>query len=190
MTLEDIRDLAANYSDRQGLRIVPMGLAIMIQGFPKALPETIFGLDSQLVALAIGFLGYWLIGRYYEHRFGRVEEIPTPGVPIAGHIVLLVLGFMATMMIDALKRPPVFVSGLLIAVWLVITAWPSRRIRGEYLAIGVVLALLSLMQLAGVSQGAVARACGVWFGVGLVVAGIRDHLSFTRFFPVTEALHE
>ena len=54
--LDDIRDLAANYSDRQGLRIVPMGIALMAQAFP--IPSFVFGIDTMLLALAFGLGGY------------------------------------------------------------------------------------------------------------------------------------
>jgi hypothetical protein len=188
--LQDIRDLATNYSDRQGLRVVPMALAILIHAFPQVNRARVLGLDMQLIALTAGFLGYWLIGRYYDRRFGRVEEIPSAGFPIAGQILLIVIAFFVSAAIDIVQQPPVFVTGILIAAWLIVTAWPSRRIRGEYLSMSVVLVLISLMPLVGQQQGSVARAYAFWFGCGLLLAGVRDHLSFIRFFSAAERANE
>jgi hypothetical protein len=92
--------------------------------------------------------------------------------------------------IDIGAHPPVFVSGLLIATWLIVTAWPSRRIRGEYLSIGLVLALFSFSPLVGIPMPDVARAYGFWFGAMLLLAAVRDHIAFMRFFPALEGQRE
>jgi 4-amino-4-deoxy-L-arabinose transferase-like glycosyltransferase len=84
----------------------------------------------------------------------------------------------------------VFVSGLVIAGWLALTAWPSRRLRREYSSIGFVLALLCLLPLAGATQISVAHAYGFWFGVMLLIAGVRDHFAFVSVFPPLEHQHE
>ncbi len=190
LPLDQIQDITANYSDRQGLRIIPIGLAVMIQGFPRLLPIEIFGIDSMLVALAAGFAGYWLVGLYYRHRFGRVEELTYEGQPLWKHLAFVFVAFLASMIVDLQFHPPVFVSGLVIAAWLAYTAWPSRRLRGEYSSIAMVLALLSLGQLVGEPQETVAKAYGFWFGALLLIAGIRDHVAFVRFFPPLEQQHE
>jgi hypothetical protein len=189
MTIDDIHDLAANYSDRQGLRIVPMALAMMAQGFPQ-IPSVMFGIDTMLVALAVGLGGYNLIGRYYEHRFGKVEELPYDGIPLSLQLLLIGICIPIALAIDIGAHPPVFVSGLLIATWLIITAWPSRRIRGEYLSIGFVLALFSFSPLVGIAMPDVARSYGFWFGAMLLLAAVRDHIAFMRFFPALEGQRE
>jgi len=73
-----------------------------------------------------------------------------------------------------------------VAAFLSATAWRSRAIRGEYLTIGVVLAAIALLPLIGLSPATVGRAYGYWFGLMLILAGVRDHLSFIRFFPPAE----
>lgn len=183
-SLDQIRDLAANYSDRQGLRIVPMALMILIQSFPRPLrvPSEAYALAMPLTLL-VGLGGYALIGRYYERKFGRVEELPYEGVPVALQIALVVLGFFVSIGIDMLVRPPVFVSGLLVAAWLIATSWSSRRIRGYYAAAGIVLALVSLLPLIGQTQASVASMYGFVFGVSLLLAGVRDHAQFVGQFP-------
>jgi len=184
--LHDIHDLTTNYSDRQGLRIVPMGLALILQTIPQV-PTSLFGIDIMLIALAIGLGGYFLIGRYYRRRFGTVEEVEDDSAYLfVGYLVLVLFVFMVAMAVDLSAHPPVFVSGLLVAVWLTVTAWRSRAVRGEYLTIGVVLALLSLLPLIVMAPPAVGRAYAFWFGFMLILAGVRDHLSFVRFFPPVE----
>src|ERR1700730_9191038 len=142
LPLHDIHDLTANYSDRQGLRIVPMAIAVMMQAFPGRIPSAFFGVDIMLIALAIGLGGYFLIGRYYRNRFGTVEEeVDDRTILFIASFVLVMFAFVVSISVDILGHPPVFVSGLVVATWLIATAWPSRHIRGEYLSIGLVLAL-------------------------------------------------
>jgi hypothetical protein len=189
LPLRDIQDLTANYSDRQGLRIVPMALAVMAQAFPRYIPS-FFGLDTMLVAIAISLGGYFLIGRYYRNRFGTVEEI-ADDKPILffGGLVLIMFALIIAFIVDVAAKPPVFVSGLLVAAWLIATAWPSRQIRGQYLSIGLVLALASLAPLAGEPLPSVGRIYGFAFGCMLLLAGVRDHLAFIRFFAAAERQH-
>ena len=189
LPLRDIHDFAANYTDRQGLRIIPMAVAVIIQAFPQV-PSSFFGVNATFVVLGLGVLGYYLVGQYYKRRFGTVEEMPYQGVSITAQVVLVVIGFLISVPFDIIAHPPVFISGLLISGWLVITAWPSRRIRGEYLSMGLVLALFSFGQMVGIPQSDVARSYGFWFGAMLIVAGLRDHLAFVRFFPPPERQHE
>src|SRR6266849_2333080 len=186
VSLHDIHDLTTNYSDCQGLRIVPMGLALMVQTIPQV-PTSLFGIDIILIALAIGLGGYFAIGKYYRRRFGTVEEVEDNSAYLfAGYLVLVMFIFFVGMAVDLTAHPPVFVSGLLVAAFLTVTAWRSRAIRGEYLTIGVVLAAIALLPLIGLSPATVGRASGYWFGLMLILAGVRDHLSFIRFFPPAE----
>src|SRR5207253_264332 len=187
IALNDIHEFAANYSDRQGLRIIPMALALMIQAFP--IPSRLFGFDTMLLAIGFGLAGYFLIGRYYERRFGRVEALPDEGdegVWFRVQMLLALLCFPIGLAIDVGAHPRIFISGLLIAVWLIITAWPSRCIRGEYLSMGFVLAAFSFSPLLGVAMRDVGMAYGFWFGFMLSIAALRDHISFVRFFPALE----
>src|SRR5207253_3574692 len=184
IALNDIHEFAANYSDRQGLRILPMALALMIQAFPR-----FFRIDTMLPAVAIGLAGYFLIGRYYEHRFGKVEALPDEGdegVWFRVQMLLALICFPIGLVIDVGAHPRIFISGLLIAVWLIITAWPSRRIRGEYLSMGFVLVAFSFLPLAGAAMRDVGTGYGFWFGFMLSIAALRDHISFVRFFPALE----
>jgi hypothetical protein len=191
LPLDQIRDLAANYSDRQGLRIVPIALMLMAQTLPSyRTPPALFGIDTILLTLIVGLGGYFLIGRYYTRRFGRVEEMPYEGVPIAGQILLVVLCFFVSVAIDLGMTPPVFVSGLLIAGWLIVTAWPSRHIRGQYLSMGILLAIISWAPLVGQKQPDVAASYAFVFGTMLLLAGVRDHMQFVRLFPRMETQHD
>jgi hypothetical protein len=187
LPLRDIHDFTANYSDRQGLRIVPMALAVMLQAFPRYIPSSFFGFDTMLVAIAIGLGGYFLIGRYYRNRFGTVEEIVDDGtILFTGRLLLIMFVFVVSISVDLAVHPPVFVSGLVVAAWLIATAWPSRHIRGQYLSIGLVLALVSLAPMVGETLPNVGRIYGFVFGAMLLQAGVRDHVTFIRFFAAAE----
>ena len=186
--LHQIHDLAANYSDRQGLRVVPMAIMVLIQSVPRPLTlrSWVFGWAVPLSIFVIGIGGYWLIGRYYERRFGRVEELPYEGVPVAAQAVVVLGCVILTMVADVVLRPPVFLSGLVVAGWLIVVSWPSHRIRGFYFAAGVVLALVSLLPALGLTRNQVCSMYGIVFSVTLLLAGIRDHLEFVRFFAPAE----
>ncbi len=192
LPLEQICDLSANYSDRQGLRVVPMALFLMAQSLPApyAMPSSLFGIDTILLTVIIGVGGYLIVGRYYEHRFGKVEAIPYDGLSSWALIALLMMRFLFSIVIDLIGHPPVFISGLAIAASLIVTAWPSRRIRGHYMNAGLVLALVSLTPLIGETLKDVGRMYAFVFGVMLLLAGVRDHIEFMRLFPPMEQQHE
>ncbi|HEY3056659.1 MAG TPA: hypothetical protein VGK31_12080 [Thermoanaerobaculia bacterium] len=192
LPLEQIRDLSANYSDRQGLRVVPMALFLMVQSLPApyVMPSSVFGIDTILLTVIIGLGGYFMVGRYYEHRFGKVEPMPDDGLSAFVFIGLLVIFFPFGILVDLLLHPPVFMSGLVIAGLLMFTAWPARHVRGQYMGAGVMLALVSLERLWGESLTNVGRTYGFVFGALLLLAGVRDHMEFVRLFPPMEQKHE
>jgi len=84
----------------------------------------------------------------------------------------------------------VFASGLVIAGLLMFTAWPARRVRGQYMSVVFVLTLVSLEPLYGETMTKVGRTYGFMFGVMLLLAGVRDHIEFVRIFPPMEQQHE
>ena len=189
LLLERIHELAANYSDRQGLRIVPIGIALMLGAFPRApWQQPLLPFDPFWLALAAGIGGYYFVGLYYKHRFGRVEEMPPEGLPIALQIPIVVFCFVVAVFIDVALKPPVFVSGLVIAAWLTGVAWPSRHIRKQYLSMSTFLGFLSIgAPLIGQSQRDVASMYAFLFGVLLLLAGVRDHIKFVKVFPPMES---
>jgi hypothetical protein len=191
-SLEEIYDLAANYSDRQGLRIVPLAILVFLQSLPRPTTlERVAALARMLpLPLLVGLCGYVLIGRYYERRFGKVEQMPHGGMPVALQIVLMVVCVLVTIGIDVMVHPPIFVSGVLVAAWLIATSWSSRRIRGFYVATGAVLALISLLPLAGQSLQQVGSIYGMTFGLSLLIAGLNDHRQFVRHFGGSGAVDE
>jgi hypothetical protein len=182
-TLQDIHDLAANYSDRQGLRVVPVGLAVMVQAFPEWVPPSLSGIDTSLIALVAGFAGYWAAGRYYRRRFGAIDELPYDGMSPVAQFVAMFASFIAAAVVDLLLHPPVFISGLVIAAWLAIAAWPSRLVRSHYMASAIVLALIAFAPLTGTTLASAGRSYGFCFGFMLLLAGVRDHMAFVAMFP-------
>ena len=173
--LLQIRDLAANYSDRQGLRVVPMALAILLQAVPMD--------EGGLIHLALliaGVIGYRWVGTYYRRRFGHVQEIPNDSLPAALQVVLFPMLLLPLMIFDLLVGRPVFASGILVAVWLILASWPARAIRVPYAAVGVALILVAFAPLLGVSTESTAKTYGLVFGAAMVVTGIADHLRFIR----------
>ena len=193
LPLDGIHELAANYSDRQGLRVVPIAAAMFLASLPHPvwLPNLPPKIDSVLLTAVCGVLGYYLIGIYYRRRFGTVQELPYDGVPIALQIVLVVLSFFGSLAIDIVARPPLFLSGLVIAAWLIGVSWSSRRIRKDYAAMAVWLAIVSILfPLIGSTQRDVAAFYAVNFAVALLFAGVHDHIALVRAFPPAETEYD
>lgn len=193
LPLDRIHDLAANYSDRQGLRVVPMAVTLlflntwqMIHHAPR-LP-----VDPLVLTLVIGVGGYYLFGIYYRRRFGNVEELAYDGLPIALQGIFVFLCLLVSMSIDVFAKPPLFLSGLVIAGWLIATSWSSRHVRKQYFTGGVWLAIISVFfpLVALQSQQTTASFYATQFAVILLFAGVRDHIDLVRAFPPVEAEHE
>jgi len=184
--LEQIHDLAANYSDRQGLRIVPMALVILSQSSPLILNAHIRGIEVLPLLLAAGILSYFLIGKAYERRFGRIEELPASSLSLLAQLLLFPPLLCAAMAVDITLNPPVFVSGLLLCVWIAANAWPARTLRKSYLTFCLLLALICLFPMTGMPRDRVAQEFGIGFGSFFLAAGVTDHIRLVKLLSAPE----
>jgi hypothetical protein len=188
--LEQIHDLAANYSDRQGLRIVPMALVILSQCSPLVFRVHIRGIEVLPLLIVGGVLSYFLIGKTYERRFGRVEELPAQTVWLSGQLLLFLILLPCAVALDLLSNPPVFVSGLLLSAWIAVNAWPARILRKSYLTLCLLLALICLYPMTGMPRDQVAQLFGIMFGSFFLVAGVTDHLRLVKLLSAPEESDE
>ncbi|HSR49339.1 MAG TPA: hypothetical protein VLV83_00845 [Acidobacteriota bacterium] len=69
--IERLRFVTENYTQIQGLRLVPFGLFFLAKGLGGEAFTDKWVLFPSLLA---AFLLFFLIGRYYESRFGRVRR--------------------------------------------------------------------------------------------------------------------
>ncbi len=184
--LEQIHDLAANYSDRQGLRIVPMALVILSQSSPLMFHAHIRGVEVLPLLIVAGIVSYFLIGKTYERRFGRIEELSAPSIWLSAQVLLFLLLLPCAIALDFLSNPPVFVSGLLLSVWIAANAWPARTLRKSYLTFCLLLALICLFPMTGMPRDRVAQEFGIMFGSFFLVAGVTDHIRLVKLLSAPE----
>jgi len=184
-----VRYVTERFGGMQGLRLVPFGLYLLVlaAGTAGLVPRVRPGaLDVSLGLLLMAVAGSWLIGRYYDSRFGRVAPMASgrgsagAGTgALIGAFTLFLSGF-----VDARLDPPVsvswlFLGGVTLAYW-----WgPLRRRRVHYAAFGGVFVLLGLSPLVtGTLSGPPLDyvTYTVIMGLGAIVCGILDHVMLVR----------
>lgn len=186
--LERIRSVTDNYFFWQGLRLVPMGAALLVVAlrwtawWPLRDPWSDLAL---LLVLVVGLIASWAIGSSYRRTFGDVRG--RPGAHARRDTVkwLIVYPVMAAaLVVDGLLRPPVFVTG---PVWGAATAaywWSTGRGRPHYLVAAILLAgfgALPALGLVGSGKAAIAPFFAL-LGVIYMVGGVLDHFELKRLF--------
>jgi hypothetical protein len=193
--LERIRAVTENYFLWQGLRLVPFGLMGIFYAIHLAEPAwwPIRGVSNELIlvaVLALTMAAFFWIGRYYDRNFGKVRCLPERHArrdAIKWWVAYPAMG--ASLVVDGLWKPPVFVSGL---VWgaAVVAFWSSTgRGRRHYLAVAALFFVLAFVPTLGLLQPGklmLSLFTGILGGV-YVLAGILDHLELVRILrPVRE----
>lgn len=180
-----IRYTTRNFESLQGLKMVPFGLFFMVMGAGWLGEQG--NLSLSLPAFLLTILAYWLIGRYYDRNYGRVNSERTS---LANKILfpLVVLGLWFTTALDYWLRLPVSIFGLTLAVVLFGWWWlQEQRMRTHYAIMAGLIALISLAPLVGIGEGwSIIQPPETLFhllvGVILLVGGILDHLILVKGF--------
>ncbi|HEX9943216.1 MAG TPA: hypothetical protein VGG03_14445 [Thermoanaerobaculia bacterium] len=196
--MQDLKRMQAvteNFFLWQGLRLVPFGLMGIFYAIHLAEPSwwPLQGVSNELIlvaVLALTLVAFSWIGRYYDRNFGKVRGLPGRHArrdAIKWWVVYPAMG--ASLFVDGVLKPPVFVSGL---VWgaAVVAYWASTgRGRRHYLAIAALFAALTFVPALGLVSAGKAMI-GLFMGVlgGVyILAGIFDHLELVRILrPVRE----
>jgi hypothetical protein len=171
--LRTIENVTANFFFWQGLRWVPMGMALMIGVLaPRFL----------VVAMAAAFVVSMLAGKYYSRTYGRVRTIAARTERRQRWKWFYVYPMMLLSLIaDMLWKPPLFVSGVVWAVAIILYWNSTGRGRLHYLVIAGLIAATTALPLAGVPNGR--NAINFFFaviGAAYVVGGLLDHFELTR----------
>src|ERR1044071_1185460 len=115
--LHQVRAVTANYFFWQGLRLVPMGAALVLVAATLtpavALPAGV----RTSSALALLLLALWLstsvLGGYYRRTFGDVQDDPGQHTRRSRIKWLVVYpAVMISMIVDMKLAPPIIVSGI------------------------------------------------------------------------------
>jgi hypothetical protein len=195
--LKEIRFVATNYYNLQGLRAVPLGVVlIFVSLWANELSGPATDFVPPLLSIAGLFILLFAIDRYYLHVFGRVQRTPESRrlewlIAIVGGI--LALG--AFLLDNSAKQPVswvglVFAAGLL-ADYIRITWLVKGRLLLYYPLGAVLMAVASVLPLLGVTNwwqavGLKTQMLGITMLIGLftIVAGIWGHIFLVRTLPV------
>ncbi len=196
-SIHKTRFIAANYSNLQGLKAVPIGLLLLLVVLwanTQTGPASDLSLPLLLALGAAALL--WAIGRYYRARFGRVEHTPRQK---RFELILGVLGSalgLGAFILDTTLRLPFSLIGLAFAAAVVAEylrmQWyaPGRYLLPLSLASFAVLLVVSILPLLGAGAwwlrlGLRVQLYGVLVVAGAVVAlnGLVGHAYLTRQLP-------
>ncbi|RPI93694.1 MAG: hypothetical protein EHM40_09050 [Chloroflexi bacterium] len=194
--VKQIRFIATNFYNLQGLRAVPLGLCLLLvtlwanrlQGPARDFFVPVLGLIGSLLLL-------FAVDRYYLHAFGRVQR--TAESRRLEWLISVVGGILAlcAFWLDITFKLPVSLLGLVFAAGLVADyiriTW---LVKGHYLLYyplgGFLMAGVSILQLLGVPNwwqifGLKSQLLGITIVIGIftMIAGIWGHIFLARTLP-------
>lgn len=192
--LKQIRFVATNYSNLQGLRAIPMGFCLLsVTLWSNGAPEKNFVLP--FIYIAISAILYFIIDRYYLRVYGRVQRTPESrrlewviGVAGAGLAV-------GGLWLDSTNNLPLSLVGLVFATGLLADyiriTWLVKGRSLLYLPLGAAsMALVSLLPLLGLPDwwlafGLKSQILGICIAIGIyaLLAGIWGHIYLVRTLP-------
>lgn len=185
--LSRIRRSAAEYSGRQGLFLVVLGLLAGYLAF--VLPES----RTLSAGVLVGFVALFaIVGAYYRRKFGSVTT-KSRGVRAWSWLVPIAFVGAAIIAIAAANAAGLanhLVGGLLFAILLVLMAGRRWREHIHYVIAGAALAVITVLPLGFLTVSGdhpFSHGDPVWlliaFGVLVAVVGLIDHRALVRALP-------
>ena len=194
--LKEIRFVATNFYNLQGLRAVPLGLVlILVSLWANAQRGPASDLGPPLLGIAGLLVLLYAIDRYYLHAFGRVQR--TPESRRLEWIFGIIGGILAlgAFWLDTSRQLPVSLLGLVFAAGLLadyirITWLVKGRFLLYYPLGAVLMADVSILPLLGVSDwwklfGLHSQLLGITTLIGIftMIAGVWGHIFLVRTLP-------
>src|SRR5689334_4464918 len=186
---ERINAVTSNFFFWQGLRWVPMGVALLVACWSKSsitlVPEpwqSVLALVTMIAAFALSGAA----GRWYARSFGRVRGIPGQHARRTRTKWLVVYpALLVALVVDAVAKPPVLVSGVAFAAAIEAYRRSTGGGRAHYIVASIVFAALTFAPTLGFSSpGAVAINLVIAvLGATYTIGGLLDHRELTRLFP-------
>jgi hypothetical protein len=195
-TVKEVRFVATNYSNLQGLRAVPLGLClVLVCLWANSLQYPVRSFLMPVVSMVGSLMLLFAIDQYYLHAFGRVQR--TPESRHLEWLISLVGGFLAlgAFWLDGSVKLPVSLLGLVFAVGLLadyirITWLVKGRFLLYYPLGAILMAGVSVLPLLGGSNWW--QACGlknqmlgiaIAIGIFTIIAGIWGHIFLVLTLP-------
>lgn len=147
------REFSANFFFWQGLRWVPLGAGVLLWGVSFTPAWPLPALTREWVP-AIAMLGALLasaaIGRHYQQTYGSTETLRSVARR-QGAVKWLVVypAIVAALLVDGRLRSPILISGLVLAIALVLYVRATGGRRFHYLVAAIGLSGLSLLPSSG-----------------------------------------
>jgi hypothetical protein len=193
--LHRIQRVTDNFFFWQGLRWVPMGVALLACA---AVFSPRFGVPVPLhtwIALPILGVALWLstavFGRYYAGHFGRVHGDPSRHV-VRTYVKWLVVcpAIAGAILVDSRFEPPLILSSVAFAIAIEAYRQSTGGGRIHYIVASVYLAAFSILPVAGLAsagRSSLTTLIGI-LGVIYIVGGILDHRELVRMLapPIQE----
>jgi hypothetical protein len=187
--LDRINAVTANFFFWQGLRWVPLGVALLVvawsHGPSSPVPKS-WESSLAIAAMGLAFAASAMVGRWYARSFGRVRGIPGQHARRTRTKWLVVYpALLIALVVDAVAKPPVLVSGIAFAAAIEAYRRSTGAGRAHYIIASIVFAALTFaptLDLATPGAGAINLLIAV-LGATYTIGGLLDHHELTRLFP-------
>ena len=187
--VQRVHDVTANFFFWQGLRWVPMGVALLAVawGLGPGTPVPDAWQTPLLLAPMAGSLGLSsMAGRWYARSYGRVRARPGMHARRTRTKWLVVYPLVAAaLIVDAVWKLPVLTSGLAFAGAIEAYRRSTGGGRRHYIVASALFIAIAFVPVAGlVTPGAPALNWVVaLLGATYVVGGVLDHFELRRVLP-------
>ena len=188
-TPDRITAVTSNFFFWQGLRWVPLGVALLVaslmRDWPASVPKS-WRSAVVIVAMIIAVAVSSATGRWYARVFGRVRGIPGQHARRTRTKWLVVYpALVLALVIDGVMRPPILVSGIAFAGAIEAYRRSTGGGRRHYVIASAVFALLTFLPLVGITARGFSSLNLLFavLGATYVIGGVLDHLELTRIMP-------
>ena len=167
----------------QGLRWVPLGLALMAALFVprRMIPSEAARLAFLCAVIAAGWIVSAAFARYYERTYGHVHGIAHERRERWKWWFVYPMMLLA-LLVDAVWKGPIFVTGPVWGAAILLYRQSTGGGRLHYVAFAVLLAAIGFLPLTGVVRPG-RELFNLFFGAvgaAYVLGGLLDHFEMTR----------
>jgi hypothetical protein len=186
---ERITAVTSNFFFWQGLRWVPMGVALLaaalLHDLPSGVPKSLRSM-LVIVVMTVAMIVSSATGRWYARVFGRVRGIPGQHARRTRTKWLVVYpALVIALIIDGVMRPPILLSGIAFAAAIEAYRRSTGGGRRHYVLASALFALLTFLPVAGITAPGF-RSINLLFavlGATYIIGGVLDHLELARILP-------
>jgi len=187
--LDRINAVTANFFFWQGLRWVPLGIALLVVTWSYSagspLPRS-WESPLLIATFAATLAASGMIGRWYARSFGRVRGIPGQHARRTRTKWLVVYpALLVALLVDGIAKPPVLCSGIAFAAAIEAYRRSTGGGRAHYVIASIAFAALTFAPTLGLTLPgpAALNLLIAVLGATYTIGGILDHRELTRLFP-------